>query len=174
MSIDHLSDEQIQQYLDSGPSAFGDSAEKHLEGCHRCQATLKEYQVLYNRLGRETETLLSPNFTSDTMAKIEALAVPAARLGRPMFYYVVLGVVSCLLAIWYTIDLKAALNAVGSFLLGQNVIESTVGSSLKTVSSQFGDNIGIIIFAALILIGVALTDKLLFRQKLRKVYFLSV
>lgn len=174
MSINHLTDEQIQQYLDNGPDAIEHSAEKHLEACDRCQMTLKEYQLLYNRLGRETETLLSPNFTSATMARIEALAEPAAGLSRPMRAFVVLGVLSCLLTIWYTINIKSLLNTLSSFLLGQNVVESTVGSSLKTISAQFGDNLGIVLFAALILIGVALTDKLLFKQKLRKVYFLSV
>ncbi|UCD65086.1 MAG: hypothetical protein JSW34_06550 [Candidatus Zixiibacteriota bacterium] len=174
MSIEHLSEEQIQQYLDDKTQPADSRITRHLESCRRCRYLLKEYQQLYGILGRESEELLSPTFTASTMEKVEALGRPAEGLSRPFVLWVAAGVVACVAAIWYTVDVKALLDGLGSFLLGWNVLDSTAVSSLRTLSARLGDSLPLVIFAGLILLAVALADKLLLKQRVRRVYFLSV
>jgi predicted anti-sigma-YlaC factor YlaD len=58
--VSHLGDEEIQAYLDAGPSAEGTHrvhVETHLRGCPACRRILEEYRELYAALA--CESLLS-------------------------------------------------------------------------------------------------------------------
>ncbi|SYZ72659.1 hypothetical protein TRIP_C20774 [Candidatus Zixiibacteriota bacterium] len=64
MSINHLTDDQIQQFLDGSADI---SACHHLENCSICREHLKVYEGLYNELKRDTPVELSADFPRKIM-----------------------------------------------------------------------------------------------------------
>lgn len=173
MSIEHLSEKKIQQYLDDKDNALGIEDLKHLQTCDQCQGVVQDYEIVYSMLGQESEESLPVDFASRTMERILG-AQQSPVWSRLNFLWVAIGSVSCLIALWYTIDLKAILDAATSFTLQQTLSNSPFVSSLRDFGGKFGDSLPIIIFAALVLVAVGLADKLILRQKASRAYFISV
>ena len=72
MTNQHLSDEQIQAFLDGTavePAAF----EAHLDACPRCRAAVEEYRHLFSALGAVPEPVLAPEFADSVMARLPEL-----------------------------------------------------------------------------------------------------
>ena len=68
MSIDHLSDEQIQDYLD-GNRDYG-SIEEHLAICQQCAADVAQYSQFFTGLKSADPDYLSDGFIDKVMAKV--------------------------------------------------------------------------------------------------------
>jgi len=174
MSIEHLSEKRIQQYLDNKCTGLEARELKHVETCDLCQGAVQEYEQVYEMLGQEPQESLSADFASRTLAKILRAQEAAAGWSRWNLLWAALGAVSCLIAIWYTVDLKVLLNKLETFSLQQVVGNSPFVSSLRDLNGRLGDIVPIIIFAGLVLAAVGLADRLIVRQKASRAYFISV
>ena len=62
MPIEHLTDEDIQRYLDGTISAENDEIRRHLEICQTCQDALEMYQQVYTGLTDDRDLLLPGDF----------------------------------------------------------------------------------------------------------------
>jgi hypothetical protein len=70
MELNHLSDEQIQNYLDNLESNDKAEIENHLQHCPRCTRNLQIYKEMYHHLGHNSIPNLSKHFPRLVMAKI--------------------------------------------------------------------------------------------------------
>ncbi|UCG60687.1 MAG: hypothetical protein JSV52_10160 [Candidatus Zixiibacteriota bacterium] len=174
MSIEHLSEGRIQECLDNRFRGLSPTELKHIKDCEHCQGLVMEYKLLYAELAKDRPELLPTDFTSRTMAIIRQQVLPAAGLGRSSLVFAIGGLLSCLAAIIYLFDIKALLNGAASFSLESAVAQSGTVGSLSKMTTDLGPMLPILIFAGLILVGVAVADKLLLRQKTTRAYFLSV
>ena len=68
--MNHLSDEQIQKYLDKDHSLNKADIEKHLKTCDSCQQNVIVYKQLYTNLADETGFMLSANFSESVVNRI--------------------------------------------------------------------------------------------------------
>lgn len=174
MSIEHLTEERIQECLDNRFRGLDVAELKHIRHCEKCQNLVTEYKLLYTELAKDERDLLPADFASRTMRIIRQQVVPAAGLGRGSFVFAVGGLLSCLAAIIYLFDIKALLNGAASFSLESAATETGFLNAFSKVSADLGPMLPILIFAGLLLVGVAIADKLLLRQKTTRAYFLSV
>lgn len=103
----HLTDDELQRYLDSPAAGRNSRMAAHLQTCSRCRHELETYRKLFGLLKSAPETSLSPHVQEEVMRCIEgspmqrrvsmegvlfALAVLA---GMGIFaYFVVSGAVS--------------------------------------------------------------------------------
>jgi hypothetical protein len=71
MELNHLSDEQIQEYLDNSNPAGRAEIENHLQQCRSCSHRLQIYQNIYRQLRRDMIPDLSANFAGSVLAKIK-------------------------------------------------------------------------------------------------------
>jgi len=69
MNEKHLSDDQLQDYLD-GNITITNSFKAHLESCSRCQEALAAYQSLYAMLKEAPKAFLSESFADRTLAQL--------------------------------------------------------------------------------------------------------
>jgi hypothetical protein len=82
MNDQHLTDDQIQGYLDRSIGQPG-LIEAHLESCPRCRQALVDYEALYSGLNLEPELGLSANFADSVLAKIpEPIPVPDEKVAK--------------------------------------------------------------------------------------------
>ncbi len=174
MSVEHLSEIQIQQYLDRGPESLSESKLEHLQSCEMCRGILADYKRLYSQLKVDDEISLSKDFAARTMQKIRGLENPSAAVSPSVILYSLLGLVSCVLAIWYFVDVKALLKGLGNISIGNPLPDASAFSGITNWLLGFGDSLYLMIFAVMILAGVGLIDRLLAKHKLDKAYFFSV
>jgi hypothetical protein len=70
--MNHLTDDQIQFYLDNDKSADIIEIEEHLQQCEKCRFVLKTYQQIYSVIKIENEIPeLSSNFSQNTIRLLE-------------------------------------------------------------------------------------------------------
>ncbi len=68
MEINHLTDEQIQDYIDGNPVVNRQEIESHMEGCAKCAREMRHYRKLSMMLSSEPEFELAPDFASEVVA----------------------------------------------------------------------------------------------------------
>jgi hypothetical protein len=71
MSIEHLSDEEIQAFINSESSSIKDSWRKHLESCLHCRNQLALYTMIDNEISSQLSEDFSDNFEHSTMNNIQ-------------------------------------------------------------------------------------------------------
>lgn len=69
---EHLSDAQLQAYLDEDAALDRKRADAHLRSCRHCRQALGTYKQLYRGLADEGGFMLSANFVSNVTARVEA------------------------------------------------------------------------------------------------------
>ena len=68
--MNHLSDPQIQSYLEGGFKGKNE-IEEHLRVCRYCQNQLAMYKIIVSELRSDTAASFSPNFAESVIRKIE-------------------------------------------------------------------------------------------------------
>ena len=149
----HLTDEELQNYLDGNISHNQVSIFKqHIESCEKCQSELAQYQSLYVKLKKEDVAFnLSPDFANAVMKSIVLLPVIGIAVGiGVMIYY---------------IDFKPFMKVFADSLNPGRYFDSAVLSELNHVLAKLNVNLNIIVFAGLSLLAVILIDHLISRHK---------
>ncbi|MEW6412889.1 MAG: hypothetical protein AB1483_10515 [Candidatus Zixiibacteriota bacterium] len=174
MSIEHLSEIKIQKYLDQQASALSENEFEHLQSCEVCRGVLNDYRRLYSVLKKEDEVSLPNDFAARIMSRIRASESPSTATNPWVIIYSLLGAVSCLLAIWYFVDIKALLQGFSSVSFGKVFPDTSAFSGMTGWILGFGESLYLLIFAGMILAGVGLVDRILAKHKVDKAYFFSV
>ena len=174
MSIEHLSEKQIQQYLDDRSRGLDVPQPGHIDGCEQCRNALADYSRLYGALGKQEKPVLSANFVARTMTLIRKLENPAPAINQYMVWFGIAGIVSCVAAIWYFVDVKALLQSITSVSLSRSLVNWSFVDQMRELAGKFGDTLGVLVFAGLLLAAVALVDKLVVRNRPTKAYFVSI
>ncbi len=71
MSIEHLTDEEMQRYLDGNISVENDEIRGHLEICQTCQDALELYRQVYAGLTDDRDLLLPGDFARRVTRELE-------------------------------------------------------------------------------------------------------
>jgi predicted anti-sigma-YlaC factor YlaD len=159
MVMRHLSDQQIQNYLDREPSQKRAEIERHLSACPACRNQLAAYKRLYRELGDETGFMLSANFADAVIARVERGSEKKFHLLETVL--LILAVIVSLGAALYFTDLgNMFLNLFRSGSAG-------VGHVFENLPILKGSNVHILVFAALILTAIGLLDKMIFQIRHR-------
>ena len=69
--MNHLSDEQLQAFLENKNLIGSDEIQEHLNICEICKINLNAYQKIYDVLENEPIPELSPNFIQMTVGKLK-------------------------------------------------------------------------------------------------------
>lgn len=163
---DHLSDDEIQEYLERADAEKGGAAGMHLQRCARCRRTLSSYRSIVTELGRETDFALSPRFTDRVIAAVtdDAPALFGIRISDTLFstvgFIVGLGV-SMLL-----VDFKSIGRALLSLNFKNMNVFPHVYASLKAFLGNMNVNAGLLAFAVFIFLLYFLMDQFIARTKL--------
>ena len=152
MSLRHLTDNEIQDYLDGRFSQNGRYVSDHIESCDYCQAQLAQYQTLFGALRKEVPFRLPASFSNNLLAKLAQEPKASPRLGAWAalfaFLALVLGTeitlfftgVKPLVATWTFVQRVAnAINlewlaSINAFLAGLNLNLSLLGSAIFVVA----------------------------------------
>ena len=70
--MNHLSDDQLQSYLENKKLTNSDDIQDHLNNCEVCKTNLNAYRKIYDVLASEEIPELSHNFVQSTIEKLES------------------------------------------------------------------------------------------------------
>jgi hypothetical protein len=110
MRREHLTDEQIQAYLDAAQSRaegyYGQvHAESHLQECLLCRQTLVDYQQVFSALDDCPEPQLSSGFTEGVVNRLQAQGQVSEN--RQSLLAAILAPLIALMTMVFTLDLPA-------------------------------------------------------------------
>jgi len=166
MATEHLTDEQIQDYLDGNLSHDQVSIlTEHFQSCQKCQTELAQYKSLCGVLKEDVAFDLSPSFSNAVMKAVQADAKKAllARLWNLLLP--IIGIAVAIGVMIYYIDFKPFMKVFADSLNPGRYVDSAVLSELNPVLAKLNVNLNIIVFAGLSLLAVILIDYLISRHK---------
>jgi hypothetical protein len=155
--MNHLSDEQIQKYLDKNNSLNRTDIEKHLKTCDSCQKNLMIYKQLYSGLTDETGFMLSANFSESVVSRIKKKEEKSKNFFEGLLL-VIAGLFSVGLLFYFTNLGKVLLS-----VFQKNSAE--LKPFIVGIGNIFGSNLILILFAIIILLLFGLADKLILQTK---------
>ena len=95
MSPGHLSEREIQEYLDRVDTCNFEAIETHLAGCGKCRDMLAQYKAIYSGLKNDDWFSMSNNFAVKMTERIESEAMEEK---RSRVVYVVAGIIMSILS----------------------------------------------------------------------------
>jgi predicted anti-sigma-YlaC factor YlaD len=168
MPVTHLTDEEIQDYLDGNLSHQGKVfAKAHLESCESCQATVKQYQTLYVGLKKDQGFDLPRTFAKSVVAKL-----PLAQKTKSGFNYsdILLGILAILITAFtsiYYLDLGSLGKSLSQIPLPQFEFASWLFDAAKSLVAALQANLSLLIVGILVLLVTGALDRILFQPLIR-------
>jgi hypothetical protein len=168
MSLRHLTDEEIQEYLDGNLSQQKTFlVKRHLETCPICQESVKRYQSLYAGLASDEGFDLPYDFAKSVVSRLPVEAHVKSHFNFANIFLAVSGIIVALsIAVRY-LDLKPLGQTISNILSAQYEFVLGVAESLKTFLSGLNTNRGLLIFGVLALLVIVTLDHFLVRKFLR-------
>ncbi len=166
MATEHLTDEQIQDYLDGNlPHDQVSILNGHIQSCQQCQSELAQYRSLYVELKEEVEFDLAPGFTNAVMKAVQAEAKKAFLTRLWNLLLPIIGIAVGIGVMIYYVDFKPFVKAFADSLNPSRYFDNTVLTNLNEILGKLNVNLNLIVFAGLSLLAVILIDQLLSRHK---------
>lgn len=163
----HLSDDMIQEYLDSKAELHAQAVESHLVLCPECKEKLEHYQELYGHLAVEEELQLGTDFNRNILKAIE----PAeAKKAGYQYLYSIAAAVTVMVALFvlnYLEIISLSTIAQDSFVVIKSWVLPTAGFLVNLVAKLNG-HLEYLAFAALAILIFQLLDISLVQGKFRK------
>jgi hypothetical protein len=170
MSLRHLTDEEIQEYLDGNFSCENVLLiERHLEICPHCQESLKQYQSLYVGLVNDEGLDLPKSFAKSVIARLPAEAKPKSHFNYANVFLTILGIIIAVGITFYYLDLKPLGRAILNIILPQYEFGSAFVTSVKSFLVGLNGNLSLLAFAGLTLLIIAALDRALVQPRYRRI-----
>jgi len=165
MGLEHLTDEQIQDYIDGNLTDNLAEIEQHLESCQTCRNELAKYKVLTNALSEDIGFELSPDFASNVVSSVQEEGAEKFLYKISHVIMWVAGIMAGLALLIRFTDFEKAF--VGFAQLGEQGkgITETISSAFSNLFANSGMNLHLIGMAALVLVGIFLVDRLIARAR---------
>ncbi len=169
MQLKHLTDEEIQEYLDGNLSEdVALLTREHLKACPLCREAVKQYQSVYVGLGDDRGFELSKGFARSVVNKLPAEAEAKSYSGIVNVLLVALGVAVSLGVTLYLIDLKPLGKALSDFIPGPEL-----GTGLLDLAEGLlvglNGNVEFLIVALLIFLLVAGLDRFVLQPRYKRI-----
>ena len=154
----HLTDDQIQGYLDGALDKERDTVAAHLQTCPVCRKALIQYETLYQDLKDDTEFDLPADFASNVIAGMQEQSVSSKFLSSVWAY--VAGLLITAAGICYFVDLTPLQKTMAGLWQGLN-LDATVLSTASHFLTGLGVNSNLFFFAVLILLLYGALDRVI-------------
>jgi anti-sigma factor RsiW len=165
MSLKHLNDNEIQEYLDGRFAPNGRHITDHLDACDDCRAQVDRYQSLFGALQTDAGVKLSASFSQNVLAKLAPEPQSAWRFG---FSQLMLAVASLIIATGITLyftSVQPILAAWGFVTKIVNSVNLEWLGEINTFVSGLNLNLSLLAVAVLVVVIMSLVDYVLLRPR---------
>ncbi len=166
----HLTDEQLQAYLDGTLDDIVE-VEAHLGSCPRCRREMELYRQLYGTISQEDAPQLSPDFVDRVMARLpeNEAATDAEELAggfrlRDSLVFVV-AVIAMIAGAVYFINPMTLFRSVDDVAAAPSLAGNQYLSSFFKDFSGWHLDPSIIVFTILTIVGIGIIDRILAHRR---------
>lgn len=100
--VNHLDDEQIQDFLDGNlPVPSRRETEEHVRDCRICRERISQYEELYSELAVQPEISLSKAFTRKVLRNARRQEIGDVQFGLTQVFFIVAGAIVVINALLY-------------------------------------------------------------------------
>ncbi len=163
MGSSHITEEDIQNYLDGNPLRSKEQFHSHLEECVQCQNRVTEYRMLYGILKNEPEIQLPVSFAMDVVSKMTLLQKTRSRPLVSELFLGVAGFASALITAILIVGWKSILKIVNDIALPKIQFNFNILESAKPLLAGLNGHLYLLFFALITLLTVAAVDRFLRR-----------
>ena len=163
----HLTDDEIQDYLDLNPTDNREDIKEHLDACDRCRRKLEDYQIIAGQLNADHIPALSPDFAASVMSAIEpeTHVVPDREPSKSVMWLstvavIVLGIVSTIYFTGFSVAKK-----VFTLFSPANVPEPSFVYRYKEYISGLDLDFSLILAIVLVLAVIVLIDRMIKKRR---------
>ncbi len=152
----HLTDDEIQDYLDTRLPELAGRVEKHTASCDKCKSMLKDYASLYSGLSDDTGFELSDDFTNGVVASIHKNEREPflSRFGNQIL--AATGIAAAVAALVMLPDIAL----ISSFISRTSaLLESSLVRTFEHTSASAGGTLGLILPGAFALLAMWILDR---------------
>jgi hypothetical protein len=170
MSLKHLTDEEIQEYLDGSLSPENELLfETHLKICPHCQESLKQYQSLYAGLANDEGFDLPKSFAKSVISRLPEEAKVKFRFNYANVILTILGIIIAVGITFYYVDLKPLGRVISNIFVPQYEFGSGLIVSIKSSLVNLNGSLSLLAFAGLTLLIIAALDRTLVQPRYRRI-----
>ncbi len=171
MSIMHLSEKNIQEYLDTKLNK--EKVEAHIINCKKCSSLLAEYELFYSELSVDTTPQLPVNFVSQTMDMVRQESI-AIESNKGLYLYSIVSFIGALFFLNYYTGFNLNIFQFELTFINNMFADWSIFDALARYYQTSASLVNVLLFAGLILLFFALVDSVLSRKRLRKISCFSV
>jgi hypothetical protein len=171
MELRHLSDEEIQDYLDGSPSSVNKTIEEHLETCQLCKGILEEYKKVYAELKKDIGFELSPDFSSLIISKLSLKASPKPLTSYAGIFLAILGLVLGVGSMFYLVGWKYINQGLANIIQPQLNFIPGLWVTVSRLSASLHIDFRLLLISGLILFIISKLDYILFHKKQKPISF---
>lgn len=169
MQVRHLTDEEVQDYLDKNISENTIFIEAHLKQCGKCREVLQQYQNLYEELKDEPDIILPENLTQLVYSKLKAKAELKPEFTIFDLILGITGVGITLLTIFYYFDLNFMDELWKNVLSIRFQFDTTFFSSIKKDWIGRDGNLSLLLATSFVLFITYGIDHFILQHKLKRI-----
>jgi hypothetical protein len=161
MAVTHLSDQDIQDYLDDPRGDLSRRVAKHLEACAHCHTQLQQYQNLFSALNHEPELTQRFDFADAVMAKIMAGGEEAFTLPIWLAFF---GMIAGIATTLYLVGLEKAANFFAT-LRTYFSFDWHIFSTINQYLAGLHLNLGLLALAIFTIAMMSIIDRFVFQSR---------
>ena len=169
--MNHLTDDEIQEYLDGRLPDRAAAVETHLRGCKSCREKVKQYELLYADLETDQIPALHADFAGKVAAALGRQLATERRSRLRIILASVAGIICLLASAIYFLNVPHLLGALRKLSL-ENYLNLEFVSRYKELVESSGVNLSLVLFVLLALVAVWVIDYMVRRHSRRPVSFL--
>ena len=154
---DHLSEEQIQLYLDNQEIPNVKTVEKHLNECSDCRKRMEEYRQVYVALSSDPFPALPKEFSKQVVSRISGTSESKWQFFESGFI-VAFFLIGAAVGLYFINPLPFLSNSIGNFF-------NNIGGYTTKFLPELNGHIPILIVAVLIFLLVEVIDKKVIRSR---------
>ena len=171
MQLKHLTDEEIQDFLDGNLSReIALATERHLETCPLCREAVKHYQSIYSGLGREEGFKLSKGFAKSVVKILPPQGETKSPFGLLNACLTILAVIVAAGVTISYVDLRPLGSALSHLLPGPRLGSGAIGF-VEDILIGLNGNLGFLILGVLTLVIIGGLDRFLLQPKHKRLRF---
>ncbi|MFH2036024.1 MAG: zf-HC2 domain-containing protein [Candidatus Zixiibacteriota bacterium] len=161
----HLTDIEIQDYIDGNLPGMTEKIEEHLHECADCRKTAREYQIIFNQLNADFTPVLAPNFAKAVMERVAPNVVPVKKRDLSFALYLGVSLIS-LVVTFYFIGFERLLS-IFQFQVPSLSVGEYMESFFAPMEKYFNFDFSYIVYTILALAIIGAVDYA-FRHRPRK------
>jgi len=165
MELRHLTDEEIQDYLDGNIPEGDKYVQEHLRRCERCRNALQEYKSLYFGLKNDQGFDLAASFPQAVLSKLPKEQTARSRFRYFEFFLIIIGIAVAGYVSLQFINLRPLIQAIPGIQILDFRFISIFLDPFESLLKALNINSSLIIFSALTLVIIKALDYIILHPK---------